>query len=62
MVHNRCKGCKVKENICSFILMNRIDKCPCIECLVKPMCIQSCDLRQEIKNITTLVLNGDNKE
>lgn len=38
-----CKGCHTyhyKE--CSITPINKDRKCPCIQCLVKPMCVQGC--------------------
>jgi hypothetical protein len=34
----RCIGCQVHHDNCQFIAAMRIDKCPCIECLVKVVC------------------------
>jgi hypothetical protein len=47
-----CKGCsliRLSFVRCDFALKEEEELCPCIECLVKPMCEGSCDKRQEIK-------------
>jgi len=49
----KCKGCNIlKRNDCCVIehertVENVIEKCPCNECLVKPMCSNRCSERAE---------------
>jgi hypothetical protein len=42
-----CIGCKINGNLqgisCPFKREKREDICPCVECIVKTMCGQSCD-------------------
>jgi hypothetical protein len=38
-----CKGCQA--NVCLATLYDFEEGCPCIECLVKPICIKWCDIR-----------------
>ena len=45
MSESECKGCKTlglmkDPYVCDFI--RHSDKCPCIECLIKPMCGTAC--------------------
>jgi hypothetical protein len=46
-IENLCKGCRVK-NICLNTMWSTL--CPCIACLVKVMCSQTCDDRIEFRN------------
>jgi hypothetical protein len=42
---DECKGCKFNQGfqqLCFFRSYGVIDKCPCIECLVKIMCLERC--------------------
>jgi hypothetical protein len=47
----KCKGCNLRRQFivmtgeCSFILDDVVNKCCCVECLVKVMCDCSCDER-----------------
>jgi hypothetical protein len=46
-----CRGCvmmKMEHYVCLFRTSMLEDKCPCIECLVKVICEESCEKRQEI--------------
>ena len=42
-----CKGCRLigKEENCLIVQFDRIDECPCINCLVKVMCKGLCEER-----------------
>jgi hypothetical protein len=45
---NDCKGCRTYELYPCRILSTTIEKgikllCPCIECLIKPICLIGCD-------------------
>ena len=41
-IFETCRGCKVNPEICGMISTNNQGICPCIECLVKPMCTDQC--------------------
>lgn len=46
----QCNGCTTTEDEkhhCVFRLLDMIFLCPCIDCLVKPMCKSGCDERSE---------------
>jgi hypothetical protein len=48
-----CKGCSLTTLHfiqCAFVALGKEESCPCIECLVKPICIAACDKRGSIKN------------
>ena len=40
---NECKGCTVDQDECIILKYYSSQNCPCIECLVKPICIEGCD-------------------
>jgi hypothetical protein len=42
---DRCKSCLQSKNTCAFIIHDKIEHCPCVECLVKPACQVYCDER-----------------
>ncbi len=50
-----CKGCSLRNSkrttvdYCFFRSYRHQDKCPCIQCLVKPMCTRACEDRINIK-------------
>ena len=52
-MEDRCKGCKMNEGginaICPVVTMITIygltNDCPCADCLVKVMCLDTCDKR-----------------
>ena len=33
-----CKGCRLNESACTYVVYKITDKCPCMNCLVKIMC------------------------
>ena len=41
-MHKGCKGCRDEKSLCAKQNINSI--CPCLNCLVKPMCAISCEL------------------
>lgn len=43
----KCKGCDSYISLCYFFKYKIIDKCPCLECLVKVMCSISCPERKK---------------
>lgn len=48
---NYCDGCfKIKEQcaVLSNYKISYIQKCPCIECIIKPVCNTYCDLRAKL--------------
>ena len=57
---NECEPCFIKRirsnyttstdfrMICAFYVNNIQEKCPCLECLVKPICRKSCIERRKI--------------
>ena len=65
---NKCKGCrlsKIKKKLsnahvfsCVFVKCKEILLCPCIECLVKPICKQSCHKRISIRRKVILNISG----
>ena len=52
--HEDCKGCKLRESDGSYVYCVYVNHliakhCPCLLCLVKPLCNkQKCDLRNNI--------------
>lgn len=40
-MHEGCKGCRDENTLCDKKYIEAI--CPCSICLVKPMCVSSCD-------------------
>lgn len=46
-----CYGCKrnIMDKACTifYVMEYDQDKCPCIKCIVKPMCTKLCTLLQE---------------
>jgi hypothetical protein len=47
-----CRGCSLITLYfieCAFVSLGKEESCPCIECLVKPICIDACDKRGGIK-------------
>jgi hypothetical protein len=45
-----CKICKVmKHDMCTFIAYSHVKHCPCIECLVKPICNEPCLPREYVR-------------
>ena len=48
-----CKGCGRKVIYCviqpKFKYKNKYTRCPCLKCLVKPMCKVNCDSYEEYK-------------
>lgn len=54
-MNNLCKGCSLKNSIyitglCFFELYEHRDECPCIQCLVKPICRIGCENRVNLRN------------
>jgi hypothetical protein len=48
---NICNGCLQFELMmdidpCEFVKANEISSCPCITCLVKPMCQEFCNIME----------------
>lgn len=55
---NKCKGCLLDQSrarkFCYFLNTKTKKKCPCLECLVKMMCVErtTCELRiKAIKSV-----------
>jgi hypothetical protein len=47
-VKDMCRGCTITElrfYNCLYITTGLEEECPCIECLIKPMCVVVCDVR-----------------
>ena len=48
-----CRGCRYSnfrdiaegKPICMIVIFEGQEECPCINCLVKMMCIKNCDIR-----------------
>jgi hypothetical protein len=40
-----CRACDKSHSFCCFRLAELEEKCPCIECLVKVICIEECRKR-----------------
>jgi hypothetical protein len=38
-----CKGCSASPEVCLIISTGNQDICPCINCLIKTMCVLECD-------------------
>jgi hypothetical protein len=58
-----CRGCvmmKIDRYVCLFRASMLEDECPCIECLVKVICEESCDTRREI--YSALILKHELKD
>ena len=51
--HKLCKGCNswAAKDGCFIKHERRQDVCPCIKCLVKPMCSAGCKERSEIRTV-----------
>jgi len=50
MKDDTCKGCNVRKAtgmFCSFETWRKRDLCPCVECLVKPICKAECKIRSD---------------
>lgn len=45
----KCKSCKKASPVCRIKNTFLRDKCPCLECLVKPICFLNCDERSHLK-------------
>ena len=58
VVKDICRGCSLAQefSICSFEEHEMQEKCPCIECLVKTMCIESCSERNKIRVENNLII------
>ena len=46
--HKYCDGCgvlfnEIDDEFCDFYKDNEDGDCPCTECIVKPMCYDSCE-------------------
>lgn len=41
-MHEGCKGCRDEDTLCAKQEIEAI--CPCVDCLIKPMCRYSCEL------------------
>lgn len=44
-------GCGLKNNVQCFIDTMIDSECPCIECIVKTMCTEFCDIRKEYSKL-----------
>jgi len=55
-MHKGCKGCRDENTLCSKQYIKPV--CPCVDCLIKPMCTLSCEILKEFvaKNIDKLRL------
>jgi hypothetical protein len=50
-----CRGCSFKNHImeisnlatCIIVVYNQNEYCPCVDCLIKPMCQNRCEVRTE---------------
>ncbi len=55
-MNNPCRGCAAIDGIGSCDSFNENGECPCTECIVKTMCLETCEkLRDWTK---TLQLHG----
>ena len=48
LIKDYCKGCTVANVDCAFKDFKIVKDCPCIDCLIKPICKIGCDKRQRI--------------
>ena len=48
---NYCKGCHtyMHQNGCSFMYYNKDGECPCVTCIIKPMCNKPCPNFKEFR-------------
>jgi len=70
-ISKHCKGCitfKVEHTLrlnsthvltCNFSYFNKDGRCPCVKCIIKMMCMTTC---QAMSNWATLVKNAHEKE
>jgi len=53
-----CYGCKrnTTSGMCSIFYNMEVDltRCPCVKCLVKPMCVKVCDRMKTFVNVALL--------
>lgn len=47
MNNDSCKGCRVKLDECFIQVNNMADNCPCSTCLVKGICLDICQERND---------------
>lgn len=53
-----CKGCcRNQYYACFFRRYGKQYKCPCIECLVKVVCIDECEIREYKRRTSLHVIN-----
>ena len=62
-----CKGCLTYENMTKDIMCNLPHKknghsCPCSTCLIKSVCIKSCDLIEEYKVDSKNIYRGNDHD
>lgn len=43
MKNKECEGCRNFKSMCFDFVTDKIDRCPCKECLVKGLCHDYCD-------------------
>ncbi len=55
-----CKGCMMgrEYTLCYFEELDIEEKCPCVECLVKVMCNESCSKRDGVKYMKSIDFTG----
>ncbi len=49
---DECKGCRIIRRFsrCFFRDVGLVEKCPCVQCLVKVMCKDKCENRKDYYN------------
>lgn len=50
---NKCFSC-IMNDYCLIRKYGNISSCPCIQCLVKPMCSDMCEERKEFRRYSKL--------
>lgn len=50
-----CDGCLIKNiagtESCKYEHLNMLGKCPCSNCILKMMCLEGCDERQQFADL-----------
>ncbi len=54
-MNNPCRGCAAIDGIGSCDSYNENGECPCTECIVKTMCLETCE---KLRDWTSMLLGG----
>lgn len=53
------KECCLRSAFCDLVMNGTIGNCPCLDCIVKPVCSEICD---ELNNHYRSIFNFDHEE